>query len=254
MAGEGVIKPKKPKPIQVPAGFDPYPGFTAQPPPAAPTTPEDWYKNIIAADPLYLGDLGAILSESNIERGGAEAAMRQALIRMGGAPALQNIMQLLGGQASGWEGLIDQGTLGAAQAADTAGTSLMAQLQKEHAQRNLAIEDINAAKGIYSSGQTGYELGEERQRDVIARDQAVQNLLDFLRGGISTFAGNEARRERERNEALRLAGERARQYGPPVPEAPPAPTPPPTPPALLEQLVRNSQRPPRGAIGWNEWL
>lgn len=230
-----------------PPGFDPHPGHTAQPVP----DPSKFWQDMINADPFYKQDLVDILAESGVDKGNITAALRSALIQFGGADALKDIVGQLGAQP-GWEDLLDSTTLGAAGASDSSGTSLSAQIDKAHAGRNLAIQDVLAAKGILSSEQTGFELGEERQRHTIAESDALRDLLGFLREGIGGFSTREGGRNRSRSTALEKAATRVKDSGmePPAPPKPPA-----TPPALLQQLIRNSRRPPRRPLrgeagGW----
>jgi hypothetical protein len=149
----------------------------------------DW-RSLLESDPLYRQGLVDIGAGSAGDRARTLAGLRSALIRYGG----KGLTGLAGKLGAGWEDLLDPTTVQAAGAGDTAGTSLVAQLAKAHAGRNLAIQDINAAKGILSSGQTGFELGEERQRHTIAESDAVTALLDFLSGLTGGYAGRESER------------------------------------------------------------
>jgi hypothetical protein len=251
----GLARPKKrplPRPPGSPApraaappGFNPNPGYV---PPPAPLAPPNW-QDIIAADPDYKQSLADILADSVGDRAGVDAALRSALVRYGGAGALRGMLGQLGGIGQGWESLLDEATLGGAESADKSGTSLISQLDKAHRDKSLAEADIRAAKGLSQSSQSGYEIGEERQRDTIARSDALSQLLDFLREGIGGYAGRESQRNAARAAARRAAADRAVDLGLEPPAPPPPPPPPPTPPALVRQLVRNNRRPPRRPIG-----
>ena len=181
--------------------------------PSVPPPPRLNWKDLITSDPGYNQSLADILAASTGDRAQTDAALRAALVRFGGAGALGGIAGRLGSIGQGWENLVDQNVLGGAAAADQAGTSLVSQLEKAHRDRLLAEEDIRAAKGMVSSGQSGYEMGRARQDDVIARDQAVNELLSFLREGIGGFARNEGERQRQRSEAAAAAAARVNDLG-----------------------------------------
>jgi hypothetical protein len=222
--------PKPRKPRRLPGQRIPLPGGGSIPlvdttlPAAAQTTlgtytPPvlDW-RGLIESDPGYLQDLANITGGSAADRQRTLAALRSALVQFGGSG-----LQGVAGQLDpGWGDLLDPTTLGAAGAADTSGTSVASQLAKAHSGRNLAIQDQLAARGILSSGQTGYELGEERQRNTIAQNDAVQALLGFLREGIGGYSGREYTRGQERSAAAEAAAARVAQFGltPPTPANP----------------------------------
>jgi hypothetical protein len=191
--------------------FTPPPAFTQPPQP-------DW-RGLIESDPGYQQGIADLLADALGDKTRTTGWMRDALVRFGG-PGLQGIIGKLG---PGWEDLLDPTTLQAASSGDTAGTSLHTQLEKAHAGRNLALQDVLAAKGILSSGQTGYELGEERQRHTNASNDAINGLLDFLRGQVGGFAGRESDRGKAKSGLGESAFERLFNLGiePPVP--PPLP-------------------------------
>lgn len=178
----------------------------------------DW-RNLIESDPLYQQGLADLAGESIGDRARTLAGLRSALIRFGG----KGISGLAGKLAPGWEDLLDQATAGAAGAADAGGTSLAAQLEKAHKDRLLAEEDIRASKGILSSGQTGYEIGEENQRNTIALNDAISTLLDFLSGLTGGYAGRESERSYRKGLLGDDAARRIRDIG--LEPTPPPPLP-----------------------------
>lgn len=217
------LKKKKPLPGTggIPFIGGPLPGLNA---PAIAATPGfvspqpgviDW-RQLIESDPLYKQGLVDIGADSAGDRARTLAALRSALARFGG----QGLAGIAGKLGPGWEDLLDPTTIGAAAAGDTAGTTAWSQLEKAHKDRLLAEEDIRAARGILSSGQTGYEIGRARQEDTIARENAVQSLLELLSGATSAFAGREGDRNFRRGQ---LGDEAARRVGdlglePPAPK------------------------------------
>lgn len=235
--GYGLLpKPKKPKlpgvgGVKIP-GFGTIPDAGPVPLPQIITNPGppplDWTA-LLQQDPGYLQEVADIGGVSASDRQGVLAALRSALARFGG-----NLSETLAGAGlpAGWEDLVDQATLGTAGAADTSGTSISSQLDKAHQQRLLAEEDIRAAKGILSSGQSGYEIGEARQANTINRTNAVNALLDFLRGGIGGFTTREGERTMAKNAALDRAAQRVRDSG--------LMPPPPADPLSIANAIRNA--------------
>ena len=234
-----------------PGAFDPHPGYAPVLEDYNRRLPAMW-QDVINQDPLLQGDLANILGEGIGDRSNVQGALRAALVKFGGADALRGIMGQLGSAGAGLEDLIDEVTIGGAGASDTSGTSIIARLEKANRDRMLAETDIRAAKGIQSSGQTGYEIGEARQAHTINRNEAVDQLLDFLRGGISAYAGREGQRNAARAQARAAAAARVADLGL---EPPPPPTPPAASPAMQAQLRRNARRPARRPLrsedtGW----
>lgn len=187
-AGYGPVAPPVAAPI-------PQPYLPPPPPPSGywqdlPGAPAQTWADLFANDPALQQQLAALAAESVSDRANTATGLRQALIRMGGA----GIQGAVGKLGASWADLLDPTTLAAAQAADQSGVSLSAQMAKAHADKLLAEEDIRAAKGILSSGQSGYEIGAENQRDVIAQNEALSQLLSFLQGGVGEYASREGQR------------------------------------------------------------
>lgn len=211
----------------------------------APVPVPDW-ASLIASDPGYLQDLADIGADSVGDRQRTLAALRAALIQFGGG----GLADVVGKLGAGWGDILDSATLGAAGAADTGGTSLSAQLEKAHRDKLLAEEDIRAARGILSSGQTGYEIGEENLRHTNSVSDAVNALTAFLSGHTGGFAGRESQRNRDRSGALDRARDRVMNSGLEPPMPPPVIN-------IIEKILRqppslNPRRPAGRPTGWAE--
>lgn len=242
-----LIKRKKPKPKAKPLTLEEQLELA----PGAPTTytPGTNWQDIINADPLLGQDIGDLASDEIGDKAWTMAALKQALIRMGGS----GLAGLVGKLGPEWADLLDPTTLAAAADADRSGISVNAQLGKRNKDRLLAEEDVRAAKGILSSGQSGYEIGEARQANTLAVDSAVSSLLSGLSGGIHDFAGRQGERNRKKAEARDAAMRRALDMGlEPTPPKLVGVQAPPTPLSLAKQLRKNAKRPIRRPIGGYE--
>jgi hypothetical protein len=101
-------------------------------------------------------------------------------------------------QYTSWLGSdVDDATRALAEQNTKSGLSLSAQLERQHKDNQTALEDINAAKGILRSGQTGFETGRENLRHTGAQNDAVQQLLQFILGQYGGFAEAETGRANE---------------------------------------------------------
>lgn len=154
--------------------------------------PGQSYLDLIKQDPGYQRRVGENTAASLAGAANRAAAIRSALARFGSIPGLD-----LGGnsQYADWLNAdIDPATRALAAQNTTSGLSLTAQLEDQHKQNQLALEDQLAARGILSSGQTGFETGRESLRHTGAKNSAVQELLQFILGQYGGFAEAETGR------------------------------------------------------------
>ena len=141
------------------------------------------YAPLIANDPFYLQTQALYNSQS-----AADAARLQE--------QLQNLIIDFGEVPSGYTSPYLTPTAAALAAQNTqAGLSLLARLnrQTEDARRT-QINDL-AARGILSSGETGFQLGRVQQGSLESQYDARRALLDLLRQGSDTFAQAELQRK-----------------------------------------------------------
>jgi hypothetical protein len=175
------------------------------PPPVAPNAllgkaksfvPDQSWAQLIEMDPVYGQKKADNLAAS--AAGAAERArqVRQAFIELGMTPNLAGMN--LPPQFMQWLNEdIDQSTKDLAGSNTSSGLSLAAQLERQHKDNLLAQEDIRAARGILSSGQSGFEVGRENLRNTSAMNDAVQALLGYISGQYGGFAEAESGRASE---------------------------------------------------------
>jgi hypothetical protein len=176
----------------------------------------DWAA-LINSDPLYQQgqmDLGAASAAAAAARQGG---VRQAIIRSGLFGSQDALRQALARFGQQYAGDVDQATLDQAAGNEN---SVAAQLRQALGQRNLATEDTLAARGILRSGQTGYELGENKRQYDQANYDAMNQLLDYLGGLYGGFAEGENARNAQRAQYGQEASDRILALGLKPPAAP----------------------------------
>lgn len=130
------------------------------------------------------------------------AGVRRSLIDFGAVPDL-------GGAP--WAAYADDLTRKLAEESTKSGISVMARLQEENQRRNRRIRDVLAARGLLSSGETGYQLGEEAMRFKRSAYDASRQLLDYLSGAYAAFAQRESERQFGLLQAQQEAAQRAQE-------------------------------------------
>lgn len=152
---------------------------------------QSWLQ-MIQNDPRYIQHKTDLAGLSASDAARRQASVRQALISLGAVPDLKNALSGLSPQYQTWLNQdVNQGVL------DQAGAnqySFLNQENKTHDANLTNSKDMLAAKGILSSGQTGYEVGQENYRHSGSLNDAVQNLLGILGGQYGDFATAEGNR------------------------------------------------------------
>lgn len=151
-----------------------------------PPMPPPGYGDLINS---LLAGLGGSPSGTTPEEGLAQA--RRALIQYGGVPqGLSGLKNL--------KGAFDSGTSALAQSNTKSGISLLARLDEAHEDRNRYIKNRLAARGILSSGETGFQLGREQTNYARGQADSAGKLLDYLSGinaGIAQYLQWQAQME-----------------------------------------------------------
>lgn len=215
-------------------------------PPAAPPPAIPNINTILGGDPVFqqfLASLNAAGVQSAAQR---DAAAQRAIAQFGGTPSFANI--------PGGSSLLSGINLGDAQQLaarnTTAGLSTVARLQQADQDAVRGINNSLAARGMFRSGETGFQLGRENQNYTQAQYDATQKLVDYLSGVQSAYTQAEQARQQAQYQAQQTAlGNWLNlnpTFGAPPPgAAPPAPPPPgpPQPPAPPPPVPVVSGRP-----------
>lgn len=141
------------------------------------------YAPLIAADPFYLQTQALYNSQSAADAARLQEQLSNLIIDFGEVPQGYTSPYLSPTAAA----LAGQNT--------QAGLSLVARLNRAaEDSRRQQINDL-AARGILSSGETGFQLGRVQQSSLESQYDARRQLLDLLRQGSDAFAQAELQRK-----------------------------------------------------------
>lgn len=192
---DGLYQPPKanytPGPVAAaaPAGGTIAPGD----PLASPTAPAPVHavrnlQSLIENDPLYKQTAADVAASRIASRAQLSAARQRALTMYGETPDLSGANQaLVGDIASDINGTVQQ----LAQQNTAAGLSTVGRLGQAYHDNVKALQDSLAARGILSSGETGYQLGRQNTQYQQSKYDALQQLLDLLANYQGSFLSNE---------------------------------------------------------------
>ena len=162
----GTLTPSAPPPATPPPGSIQIPGIT-----------QGFYHNLLQNNPIYQ-QMGA-----NFDAAGTAAdAQRRSYI--------QRLLADFGRVPTGFQdsyGDVDDLTRGLAQKATDAGVSTYSQLERARADNQKRINNDLAARGILSSGETGYQQGRNQQDFQTSLSEAERALLDSLTGATTGY-------------------------------------------------------------------
>ena len=161
-------------------------------------------------------------------QGVANQAQRNAVFQTdvtqyGEVPDLATAAKALGLSATDLQGFLGPNIQQLAKENTDAGTSTIARLGADNVKAIQGIRNALAARGIYNSGETGYQLGQQQQAYTNAGYDALQKLF----GGMDTAQQSYLSAEQQRLEALAQAisdaADRATRDYPPTPGTPATP-------------------------------
>lgn len=179
----------------------------------------------IQSDPLYLQQRAQLAAEGVSDRAGLTAARQRALTLYGDVPDFGASSGMLG---EGFQADVNETTRQLAQQNTAAGLSTKARIEQAHKDGLAAIRNGLAARGILSSGETGYQYGRADLANRQASSDAQQQLLDYLSGAQSAYVQSERGRQQSLQNALFAASGRLQpwMFGPAAsPTAPPVEAP-----------------------------
>lgn len=178
------------------------------------------------------------LAGSAMDASSRAAAIRRAVIELGAVPDFQKAGRDLGSSSLGYlQNDINDETRQLAQKNTDEGLSLMARLEHEHKRVQDQVRSTLAARGIFRSGETGFQMGEQGLKYKQALTDAEKAVMDHISQIIGTFVTNEADRRNAMAQAVFAATNRMGQY-PGMPKAPAA--------APAAQAPAAAQRPAGG--------
>ena len=142
-------------------------------------------------DPGYQQLAGLYQAQSTEDAKNRQQSVQQALIDYGGIPDFTGMgvdPNLLGTDVTDM-------VRGLAQSSTESGLSQTFKMTKEHADNQRRIRDLLAARGMTSSGELGYQVGEEALSYKQIQYGAMRALLDYIKGANTQFATNERDRQ-----------------------------------------------------------
>ena len=186
------------------------------------------YKEILSSPEVSFANQES-LAGSAMDASSRAAAIRRAVVELGAVPDFAKVGRDLGIDSLGYlSNDINDETRALAQKNTDEGLSLMARLEHEHQRVQRQVKDTLAARGIYRSGETGYQIGEQGLKYKQALTDAEKSVMDHISQIIGTFVTNERDRRNAVAQAVFAATNRLGQqprYSGPVPGAAPAPAP-----------------------------
>lgn len=261
------VKPKpKPKVYPAPTGYAPG-GVTYAPPAAAPAAPAArpfmgaegpapaapasvWnpnaYLDQLRGDPMYGSALETFANALKGARTGLRGSIQEAVIRSGFDPSSK-----LTGDLAGYAADIDEQTR---QSAATNQLSQRALLEQGLARNTKNLSYANAARGGLRSGMTTAGVSRLTRENQIATNDAMNQLGDAIRGGITGFQGVESQLSRQRDDAIEAIASRLAQLQGPAPDfEAPAETAAPSAPGAVPGVnygANSFYTPAAGAVQW----
>ena len=179
---------------------------------AASVTPN--YSEILSSPEVQFANQEA-LAGGNMDASARAAAIRRAVIELGQVPDFAKAGRDLGMDSLGYlAGDINDETRALAQKNTDEGLSLMARLQHEHERVQRQVQDTLAARGIFRSGETGYQMGEQGLKYKQALTDAEKSVMDHINEIIGTFVTNERDRRNMVAQAIFSSMNRAGQSQP----------------------------------------
>lgn len=157
--------------------------------PSTPPPPD--YQGQITADPIYQQTQADISSARTADQARLDQARQRAVIDFGALPDLSQYGSLTGDLSGSLSDLIGQ----LAGQNTAAGLSTTARINKAHDDAVAASKANLTARGLLSSGETGYQLGQQDLSYRQSQSDAVRALLDGLSGLQNSYLSAEAQRK-----------------------------------------------------------
>jgi hypothetical protein len=167
------------------------------------------YLGMIEGDPMYIQLLADLKAQGVGDAAARKLARNRALVQFGYMPDFNSLdQQLLGGDL---QSDIDPTTPGLIERGNEAGTTTKARLELAHKDAVRNITNALASRGLLRSGETGFQLGREKQQYDVANYDASQKLVDYLAGVQAAFMQSERIRQGEKRAGASDAYQRSLQ-------------------------------------------
>lgn len=174
-------------------------------------------QKLIESDPLYMQTQQDIAAQRAGDQAALTAARQRDLIQYGSIPDLSAAGSSLGLVGNVGDDITDT-VKQLAQQNTSAGLSTTAQLQQAYNDAVKSTQDDLTARGLLSSGETGYQLGRDNQNYTSSTNSALQQLLDALAGLQSSYLTNENSRQSALEQAAAAAAGRIPVTTAPAPD------------------------------------
>lgn len=155
------------------------PGVPGEPS-VAPYIPD--YASLIKADPTLIQNEADLRASDIANLSQRNAAFQRDVIGYGKLPDLADASKQLGIDQGSLASVLDPATGKLAEENTTAGTSTLARLNADNTKAIIGLRNALAARGIYNSGETGYQLGQQNQAYTNSQFDAAARLLDAMAG------------------------------------------------------------------------
>lgn len=150
------------------------------------------YDQILQSSPEVSFANREALTGSAMDASARAAAIRRAVIELGAVPDFKSAAKSLGMDSIGYlENDIDDNTRQLAQKNTQEGLSLMARLEHEHKRVQEQVQSTLASRGIFRSGETGFQMGEQGLRYKQALTDAEKAVMDHISQVVGSFVTNE---------------------------------------------------------------
>jgi hypothetical protein len=165
----------------------------------------DW-KGLIEQDPLFKEAKGQFGADRSSNRAQLIAALRRGAIQFGEIPDVASLDPTLRAQLDPvWGEAFNPETQQLAAKGTGEGLTTTARLEQQRVDQQLAMRNALAARGIHTSGESGYQEGRQQQQYKEAQFDARNSFLNY----ISEYQAGYAAAERAIQEAERRAAEEA---------------------------------------------
>lgn len=185
------LPPAAGAPAPIPAGGPLAPGdplASPAPAPAALPKPKIDLHQLIENDPLYKQTAADVAASRISSQAQLSAARRRALTMYGEIPDFSPNAGLVGEVAPDVDNTVRQ----LAQQNTAAGLSTTGRLRQAYDENVKALQNSLAARGLLSSGETGYQVGKQNTQYQQTRYDALQQLLDLLANYQGSYLSNDA--------------------------------------------------------------
>lgn len=182
------------------------------------------YSALLASDPGLLAAEADLSSSSVANAAQRNAAFQRDVVDYGASPDMAATARALGLGSTDLTGILGPDISKLADENTAAGTSELAQLNAANTKTIQGIRNALGARGIYNSGETGYQLGLQGQAYQNSQYDALTKMLDAMQSSQGQYVSAEQALEETLANAEIAADANVRNEYPPIPGTPPTPS------------------------------